>query len=55
MEVPRRVKERMQSVAPQLYEQDRLAEECGESFATLHEAYTSASSQGVIGGMRLAG
>ena len=47
--VPRRVKERVEKVAPQLYEQDRLAEALGEAFSTLTEAHHVARSRGVVG------
>ena len=41
--VPRRVRERVEAVAPQLYEQDKLSEELGQHFSTLREASSAAS------------
>ena len=46
--VPRRVREKIKDVAPQLYEQDRLAEICGEDFGTLSKARHVARQLGVI-------
>ena len=36
--VPRRVRERVEAVAPQLYEQDQLSEEMDQHFSPLREA-----------------
>ena len=46
--VPRRVKERVEAVAPQLYEQDKLSEELDQHFPTLREASSAALAQGAI-------
>jgi hypothetical protein len=46
--VPRRVRERVEAVAPQLYEQDRLSELCEQSFSTLSEACSVSRATGVI-------
>ena len=46
--IPRRVKNRVNKVGSQLYEQDRLAEHLGESFATLNEAHQTARQRGLI-------
>ena len=40
--------ERVAQVTPQLYEQDRLSEACGASFATLSEAHEVARAEGRI-------
>lgn len=46
--VPRRVRERVEAVAPQLYEQDRLSEMCQQSFSTLSEACSVSRASGLI-------
>merc|ERR1712086_443534 len=46
--VPRRVRERVEAVAPQLYEQDRLSEMCDQSFSTLSEACFVSRATGII-------
>ena len=38
----------MKAVAPQLYEQDRLSEMCGQPFSTLSEACCASRARGVI-------
>jgi hypothetical protein len=48
VQVPRRVREKVKDVAPRLYEQDKLAETCGETFSSLHVARQVALERGVI-------
>ena len=48
VEVPRRVREKVIGVAPQLYEQNKLAEICREDFEALTDARKVARECGVI-------
>lgn len=47
--VPRHVQSRMVDIAPQLYEQDKLAEKCDCSFPYLCEGVCVALNKGIIG------
>eukprot|EP00747_Dinoflagellata_sp_TGD_P195444 gnl/TRDRNA2_/TRDRNA2_64115_c1_seq1.p1 gnl/TRDRNA2_/TRDRNA2_64115_c1~~gnl/TRDRNA2_/TRDRNA2_64115_c1_seq1.p1 ORF type:complete len:245 (+),score=21.49 gnl/TRDRNA2_/TRDRNA2_64115_c1_seq1:108-737(+) len=46
--VPRRVRERVEAFAPQVYERDKLNEELGQHFSNLHEASSVAFARGAI-------
>ena len=48
MVAPRRVREKAEAVVPQLYEQDKLSERCGQSFSTLSEAISVSLAAGFI-------
>ena len=48
VKVPRRVKDRVQKISNQVYEQDHLAEHLGEPLATLDEGIQWAKQRGRI-------
>lgn len=48
VQVPRRIRDRIEAVSPQIYEQDRLSDACSQSFSTLSEARRVAFETGVI-------
>ena len=48
VEVPRRIKDRVEMVQKQLSEQERLSRACGDSFETLAQAIDTAAARGVI-------